>query len=956
MAFITEIAKYINDKYDLSKESLTIIFPNKRAAMMLRLELKSGHYNNNIWLPQILSIQEAMSSWSRLQLLDNIDIVFELIRIMNGSGKHLSNDIYGLASQMLKDFDEIDQYAVNARDLFHLTKAAKEIDSWTPNKDSAIESGYVSFFSSLIDYYNALRTSLLENNTAYYGLITRTMSELSDDKLYDAVGNNKIVFAGFNAMTKTEENIIVRLVNGGKADLLWDLDEYYFNDEKQEAGAFAREFFRKNPSFKPMFLNKRLLEESKTINIIGTSGSVIQTNALQLELYKESEKHDNEVVVLSDESLLIPVLNSIPESIKELQVTMGFPYSKTALNQFIQYLFSFQKNIKSKDNSIYFWSLTRLLRTELVKLIFTDNELKYLLNWQNKCIRKSVYYITVDDYDIFKDLPDVYDFLLLISSKWSTTRECLDSLKLLLKNIYKKIKDKDKTYFLSNQISVAGRVVNKIDKLFLKHDEIIQIADIETLYKQSSAEIRINLKGSHGGLQIMGLLETRNLDFKTVHILSVNEGILPQSKGANSLIPYDIRKYYELPVYSNKQAVYAYHFYRLLQNAENVNIYYNTLADGMGEGEPSRFIRQIIYEMRKKNRNVVIVEKNYKSPTRNINKTYELEASKKNPDVYDKIVKKLSNVENGKISGLSPTSISCYLACPLKFYLQYIEKRDDNTPNELIQSNVMGTIIHATLENLYKYFGNEEVDFDKFQYIYNQYYKDAYNKALSDNNFPDGLPRTGFNYLNSKVVDKLLDNFIKYESSLLNDKKDSQNDRNNLLKYYKSFKIIGLEQELSHTFDVTVNNQKISVNLIGHADRIDKIGNVVRIIDYKTGSIKDTDVIIKKNASGLDKLTDKSLQLMIYKYLYKVNNPLVALENIEPGIFGLRRISKGLFSLSNSSETYNDANFEENCRLQFIELFAEILNKDIPFRQTSDEENCKYCDFKEVCKRNANTY
>ena len=262
----------------------------------------------------------------------------------------------------------------------------------------------------------------------------------------------------------------------------------------------------------------------------------------------------------------------------------------------------------------------------------------------------------------------------------------------MLKIIYSKVKKQDKTYFILNQISIAGRIINKIGKLLDKYNQIIQISDIETLYRQSSSEMTINLKGDHSGLQIMGLLETRNLDFKTVHILSVNEGILPQSKSANSLIPFDLRKFYGLPTYTNKQAVYAYHFYRLLQNAENIKIYYNTLADGMGEGEASRFIKQIIHEMPSKNPNVTIKEKVYKSPSSNNNDDNNLDINKlkviKTDEVYAKIINKLSFISEDKKSGLSPTSISCYLTCPLKFYLQYIEKIHNEKPNELIQSNV----------------------------------------------------------------------------------------------------------------------------------------------------------------------------------------------------------------------------------------------------------------------------
>ena len=445
----------------------------------------------------------------------------------------------------------------------------------------------------------------------------------------------------------------------------------------------------------------------------------------------------------------------------------------------------------------------------------------------------------------------------------------------------------------------------------------------------------INLKGDYGGLQIMGLLETRNLDFKTVHIISVNEVILPQSKNASSLIPFDLRKHYGLPTYNNKQAVYAYHFYRLLQNAENIKIYYNTLADGMGEGESSRFIKQIIHEMPSKNPNANINEKIYKSPS-NKNKEIEKIEAKKTDEVYDKIIKKLSFVSEDKKSGLSPTSISCYLKCPLKFYLKYIEKINDDIPQELIQSNVIGTIIHAALENQYKYLGSDDITLEKYQEIYDKHFNDALKKALADNNFPNGLPHSGFNYLSSKMMDKMIENFIKQEIKFL--------------KANKSMKIIGLEENLFAS--IYVPEHKTNVNLTGNADRIDQVGNTIRIIDYKSGSVNDSDVVIKKNVNELKDLSEKSLQLLIYKYLYKKAHNDIAADDIEPGIIGLRKISKGIFSLSNNSSLFIGEDLIEDFESKLSAIYNEKLDKDIPFKQTEDENKCLNCSFVDICKRN----
>lgn len=945
MAFIKQIAEYISNNYDLSQESVEVIFPNKRAALTLRNELKSVN-EKNIWLPQMLSIQEAFSLWSGIQLLDNTDVIFELIRILS-SNKELSEqkDIYGLASQMLKDFDEIDQYAVNAKEIFESIKNIKDIESseWIHEDKYRIESQYLKFFSSLYSYYDSLRKVLFNNKTGYYGMISRYIYELSQEKLEDKIQNKKIIFAGFNAMTKTEESIILKLVGCNKAVLLWDLDDYYLSDENQEAGLFAREFMKRNNLSTLNFTNRNLIEGRKSINLIGASGSTIQANALQLQLNKENNNKNNkdlskEAIVLSDESLLIPVLNCIPKSFKSLQVTMGYPYSKTTLNHFISRLFSFQNNIKNTQKGVYLWSLARLLNSELIKILFEENDLKQLIKWQNEYIKKSIYYINIDDCKILEN-SKTYEFLNLILHKWQDTSDCINSIKELLKFIYAQIREKDKTSFIKNQISVTGRIFNKINKLVSKYKLLIQFADIEMLYKQASSEMRINLQGSSEGLQIMGLLETRNLDFDTVHILSVNEGILPQSKNVNSLIPFILRTHYKLPIYTNKQAVYAYHFYRLIQNAENINIYYNTLADGMGEGEPSRFILQIVNELKEANPDISITKTIYKNPATSISCVDKLFANKTD-DVYEKIINKLSGKsQKGKLNGLSPTSISCYLSCPFKFYLQYIEKKQDNTPKELIQSNVIGSIIHSTFEHLYKHFGDNEINLKHYVEVYDQYFSDSYKTALTENNFPNGLPNTGFNFLNSKMMDKLMQSFVDAEKNFLKD--------NNL-------QIIGLEEELIKT--IKIDGYDIDFNLLGHADRIDKVGSNVRIIDYKTGAIQDKDVIVKKGTEKLADLTEKSLQLLIYKYLYANKNSNIPYENIQPGIFGLRKMSYGLFSLSCNSDYYNDDNLSTNFEEDIKNLYKEILDRNIPFIQTEDINKCKLCDYKEICKREPNEF
>lgn len=954
MAFISKLTDYIINNYNLINDSLTVIFPNKRAALTLRNEL-SKRIVQNIWLPQILSIEEVMSSWSKLKLLDNIDVIYELIKIMNTNvDVSARKNLFALAAQIVKDFDEIDQYAVNAENLFDYLKAVKETETWLPGEDglSKTESSYLIFFKSLYSYYNNLRNRLLKDGSAYYGLMTRKLYELSDEQLYDIVGDKKIIFAGFNALTYTEENIIVRLVESGKAMLFWDLDKYYYEDELQEAGLFARHFFSEHKNLKPDDIEDNFKNEKKVINIIGVPGSSIQSNALQIKLTEDFETNKlikNEVIVLSDETLLIPVLNSIPENYKDINVTMGYPYSETFLNQFIQLLFPFQRNLNNKETKVYFWSLKRLLETEMIKVIFTNDELKLLTKCIEKFLRESTYYLTISDLENVLGQSRILEFISSIANKWQNAFDCMSFFKSLFRFLGE-CANSTNNKFVINQISAASKIFNKIEKLIKKYDILVQIDDIEMLYKQSVSEMSIKLKSKdsakniESSLQIMGLLETRNLDFDIVHILSVNEGILPQSKSPNSLIPFDLRREYKLPIYTNKQAVYAYHFYRLIQNAKTVNIYYSTLTDDVGEGEPSRFIRQLINEIPRKSNNIEINKITYQLPSPKNDAVVKIEV-KKTPEILQKIKDKLyavrfnEELKCDEMLGLSPTSISCYLNCPLKFYIKYIENKKDDTPKEAIQANIIGSIIHSTFENLYKEFGNNLIDEQYYNLIVTQSLKASFNKALEDNNFANGLPDTGFNYLSHIMIEELIETFIKNEKRFFIDG--------------KTLSIKGLEEKLVHTFDLGEN---VKVNLTGFADRIDHVGDKIRILDYKSGKVEDKDVIIKSDTEDIHDIKDKSLQLCIYKYLYAKNHGDVSVKNIEPGIFGLLDVKNPYFPLVVECDDFKDDRFMETCEDMFIDLFREMLNPEISFQQVEDEKKCNNCDYQNICKRNPKTW
>ena len=944
MAFIQNIIDYIFKNYDLSKDIVEVVFPNKRASIHFKRQIVS-QLSKTSWMPITSSVQQAMEKWSGLHLVDSLDVALELMSIndKDANNKVLKQNFFGLASQMAKDFDEIDQYKVDAKNLFESLNEVKIIENYTfseytlSNEDSyKAQSKYLQFFSSLINYYSALRLNLFSRKVGYYGMITRCLSELPTDELVKRIDGKKIVFAGFNALTTTEEDVVVRLVENGNAVMLWDLDEYYINDKKQEAGRFANDFFAKhrnlagkkdydNEHHGISFIGNALSTAEKEINVISVSGSSVQANALQLMM----EKCENSVVVLADEALLIPTLNSLPDSVGEINVTMGYPFANTPLYGFIDQIFRFQHSLS--DSKIDLWPLASFCDADFIKLVFNGKDYDSLMSWLKDKQSSSDLSLHVKDFssigisdDNQEDgaSEDLARFLTLSSTKWIDSKDCIENLKSILRVSLQKIKDE--SYFVKNQISVAGKVLNKVESLIKKYDSV-EILDLQMLILQIGREMSIAMKGEADGLQVMGLLETRNLDFDVVNMLSVNEGVIPKNKNSNSLIPYDVRKYYNLPTYNQQQAVYAYHFYRLLHNAKKINLFYNSLSDSSGLGEPSRFIRQIEYELVKKNPKVKLQHFQYKSPIIN------LKSNIISVDKDDTMLK--------KITKLSPTSISTYLRCSLQYYWKYIMNINCDEVNEEIQMNVIGSIIHNTLDELYRNFGNEIVTESKFLEVRNQYLDKCYQNALRNNNFRNGLPKTGFNSIIASVIDTMISRFLDNEHNIVKE---------------NSLRILCTEKELSFH----LNN----VELHGFADRIDLLNDKLRVIDYKTGSVNPYDVSISANAKQLQDMHDKSIQLIMYKYLFikMLNSNTLGLdealiahieeENIVPGIIALQKMSNGVFELKvNNADLAND--FEAQCDIMFEQLISDIFDKNNPFTQTDDTKVCGYCGFRNICKR-----
>lgn len=960
--FISRLAQHITANFDLKNQNLTIVFPNKRAAFYLRSEFKRI-INDNIWLPQMLSIEEAVTQWSGITLVDNLDLLFELIDIdAELHPNKLKSDadlrIFGSqATQMAKDFDEIDQYDVNAHDLFNFIVADKELQIWNFDEErrKEKEKKYLQFFHSLHDYYLKLRERLATQGKGYYGMITRQLSHLNDEELSKNVGDRFIIFAGFNALTRTEETIIEKLINNGKAEVIFDYDRYYIEDENNEAGFFARRYQEKHGKWLANGISERLLEEEKNIHIISCSGSTIQAKALQDNLQAINDK--DTTVVLADENQLIPVLNAIPDTTTyaDLKVSMGYPLQQTPINQLIKEYFILQRgkkikrkiSVKGEEKNIegwYLWPILRLMDLEITKIIFSQAETQAFSKWKIEAVEKGTFIFEENSLEDFKKFPDLQGFLHLILKASETPGQILDSIREILcfvaQKTQKQSQDSD-LLFLLNQVSEIGKIINRLDLVIKKHEEYVtDTQDVELLFRLVSVDNAIKLNSSTtDGLQIMGLLETRNLDFGKIHILSVNEGILPAEKPQGSFIPSFIRRAYDLPGYYEKQAVFAYHFYHLLQSANDIYLYYNDVGNKSG-GEPSRFILQILQELPKRNAKIRITEEPFAGQTADPGEIKNLAADK------GPALEELQNIICKK--GLSPTAISTYINCPFRFYLKYIKKIEDNSVDEDTGSNITGSIIHKTFESLFQPYlpidGQRQI-IDKELFI-NKIKPNAekeLQKAIEEK-LPGGLSDIGYNYMDKLALHKWLHAYLDYTEKCL--------EKNGLI-------MLELESNLSSS--ITING--LQCNFAGCADRIDKYGDTYRVIDYKSGKVDDDSVKLpyreesETDIDYLKRIPEKALQLLLYKYFYLKKNPDIRPKDITAAIHSLRRSKEMQCELVKKSDSDEvpfllDETFTDDMEKLLIALIEEMLDTEIPFSQCEEGGKvCGYCEFCDICRR-----
>ncbi|NOY50696.1 MAG: NTP transferase domain-containing protein [Chlorobi bacterium] len=940
MKFLEKIAVELSNipRNDLNRTLL--ILPNKRSIIFLKKHLLKGRVNS-FWFPDMLSIEDFMAQLSGFTKADPLSIFFKLFNIYRettGSKARSFSDFVSWAPMIIRDFNDIDLQLANAGEIFRHLSEARAMKEWNLDGSelSEMQLSFIRFYQSLLALYLKLHETMLNERSAYTGFIYRYNSDNIEVLVKEKKWDNYI-FANFSALSKSEEKVFTYIKENKSTKIFFDADEYYINEKEhglpeQEAGKNIKALLGKWGLNKFNYLTNRLLVSDKNINLYAVQSQLAQVKLVSNLLFPKGRSIDltETAIILADENLIIPLLNSLPENHPQsdeklnYNVTLGYPLLFSPLKGFISDWFSLI--IKYDQHG------AKLLNTRSLQKLFLSNVLISGLNAEQKEELKKIRDYFINENLSYIGRPELLKLfgsraksLLGLSSllfdEAETALALLTKLSEILLHLSSNIIGADTGHtMLKEQLNKFLGICKQFEMSARDNLKHLDLQTFSNLFFQLVANYEINLKGEPlSGIQIMGMLETRALDFKNIIIISANEGILPKAASPDTFIPFDIRNFYGLPLPNDRNSVISYHFFRLLQYAQDISIIYNQSSEGTGIGEPSRFIRQIELELVKTNNNISLNKYGLNIPA--IPGINEISINK-----TDSIIEKL---EQKSVSGYSPSALNSYISCSLKFYFQYILKiRKEKEIESSVESNTFGSIIHDSLEEFYRDFIGKEIKAEVLKTKLKDL--DAVLIKFFEKHYNTKNIRFGQNLLTWEVSKQYIRNFIKSEIQRLKAQR---------------IEIIGLEEKAEYI----LKTAKRDIKLYGIIDRIEKPvgGNILRIVDYKTGKVEPGSLQPGATADLIGKTKfSKAFQLVFYKFLYE-NNHYTDLA-VEAGIISLR-------NLSNSFMRFGIKGLDKDTSLYFVdllnELFDEIYNPDISFSQTEDENNCEYCDFKDICNR-----
>lgn len=935
-----------------------VVFPNKRAGLFFN-EYLAQESDSPIWSPAYVSISELFRSLSPWEVGDPVKLVCELYKIFRRETQSTEtlDDFYFWGEMLISDFDDADKNRVDTDKLFSNLQDLRNImDDYTFIDDeqeeairqffqnfsierrTALKERFISLWDVLGNIYKGFRESLASQNIAYEGMMYRHVIEHLD---VDKLPYEKYVFVGFNVLNKVEHTLFTQLKDVGKAVFYWDYDEFYMKENRQAVTHEAGEFIRRNLRDFPSPLSGELfknLSKPKEVHYIASSTENAQARYLPQWIRNNLTTPEKETaVVLCNEALLQPVLHSLPAEVKHVNITMGFPLSQTPVYSFLIALLELHTHgFNFKSGRYTFQSVVTLLKHPYTRQLTGQAELL-----EKELTRNNRFYplpgeLGKDEFltRLFTPLSGNLNLCIRLS-------ETLQQVAGIYQANTSGTEDTDAFNQLYREsLFKAYTTINRFRTLIEEDELTVQSETFRRLLVKVLSATNIPFHGEPAiGMQVMGVLETRNLDFRHLVLLSVNEGQLPKSGGDSSFIPYNLRKAFGMTTIEHKIAVYAYYFYRLLQRAERITLMYNTSSDGLNRGEWSRFMLQFLIEWPHP------ITRQFLEAGQSPQGTSSITVEK-TPDVMRQM-QSLFDVRANPKAKFSPSALNYYLDCPLKFYYRYVAGL--SAPDEVsaeIDSATFGSIFHYAAEHIYKdltthgkVINKEALETLLRNEVKLQDYVDTAFKKLFFNVPQNEKPEyNGVQLINSAVI-------ARYLKQLL------QNDLR-----YAPFTFIASEMEVDEPIDIQTPKGVIKSRIGGIIDRMDSKDGTLRIVDYKTGGDADTPPHVESLFIPDKKRSNYVFQTFLYAAIMCRKQPTM---KIAPALLYIHRAATETYSpviqmgeSRKPKEAVEDfSKYEKEYRERLQGLLEEIFNPEKSFTQTEIIEKCTYCDFKALCKR-----
>ncbi|MDD2982079.1 MAG: PD-(D/E)XK nuclease family protein [Crocinitomicaceae bacterium] len=940
--FVDQVAEHIKNN-SVNLENWVIILPSQRAVHYLQKALFEA-YGHPIVSPEITTIYSWIQELTSETILDKIRLLLILFEVHEKHSKKEDivtfDEFIKWGTILISDFDELDRYLIDDKQLFKNLRDIKEIENWSFDTDTLSENQqkFLAFWERLPSLYQEYNIVLAKNNSTYMGKAYRKVAE-NMDLVFKQNKDAQFLFAGFNALSEAELSIFKQLNKMGRAQIIMDADEYYLKDKNHEAGMFMREMMEKLSVTKLPFIQDSLTNGSKKIELIACSQTTGQAKVVGSILEGLSKEEINKtMILLADESLIVPMLKSIPKKVGVANITLGLPMKNSSLRTWVDLIFRIQEGIdKNNRTTAYYKDLFSIWNHPFVIAILDETEVK-AIQYREKEINR---YNTIFQNSEKVDVPEkVKNLITLLYTPWKNNWQLgIELIRKLNRLIHPLLHEE-------NEFEKA--LLENFDHAIIDFQNCIQagvppmvLRTFKTLFNQQWTNKSIAYYGNPiEGLQVMGLLETRLLDFERILVLGMNEGKMPPTNPIQTMIPMDLRRYFGLPTPRQKQGLFAHHFYRLLHQCKEMYITYTTSSESVGSNEPSRYLMQLELELSRINPNIELIQRDYSID--NVDSKTQITEIQKTPELIERLDELFEK-------GTSASAIKTFITCSLDFYYKYVLKfGEDKKVEEEVESSTFGTFIHETLEDLFKPFSRRDQegnlvnpqppsihaeDIEVMLKRYDLVLREKFSQHFGNN--PESFEK-GKNYLSFSMANDLTKRFLKQEKTLLTETIASP------------IFIESLEEELLHEMEITIQGERKKVRLKGFVDRIDSRDGKIRIIDYKTGKVDIKDVGYKftdkkpMDETSLYEQCKKSkhfFQLLVYCFLYEKKYKLVPDECAIVSFVSYKESPFGI-QLGNASI------------VEAIELFPavfEMLLNDIydpkmPFVHTEEFFNyCEYC-------------